>query len=128
MDFLEDLARSKVDSATTFLMQDDAKTKLQNLTNAPIRQSALDKAKADAKARKLRDEAEAASVLEDFVKDFDADTNETEFVSSRGNTAIGRAGRRHFSTRQVCLFDNVDSGRGLYSPDREEEEFGYIFG
>ena len=78
----------------------------------PIRQSALDKARAEAKAKKLRDEKEAASALEDFVKEFDADVSEeTEWrrggveggmMHSSGAGAGGRvnlgAGRRHFTT------------------------------
>ena len=76
------------------------------------RQSALDKAKADAKAKRLRDEREAASALEDFVKEFDADiSDEKEWQtggteggmlhsSTQGSgtrVSMGR-GRRHFTT------------------------------
>ena len=78
----------------------------------PIRQSALDKARAEAKAKKLRDEKEAASALEDFVKEFDADVSEERewrrggveggMMHSSGAGAGGRvnlgAGRRHFTT------------------------------
>lgn len=78
----------------------------------PIRQSALDKAKADARAKKLRDEKEAASALEDFVKEFDADVSDEREWRSGGveggikySSAVGAgarvsmgASRRHFTT------------------------------
>ena len=76
-----------------------------------VRQSALDKAKAAEKAKKLRDEKEAASALEDFVKEFDADvTNDTTtwqaggieggmtHTSSHGaGSRVFMPGRRHFT-------------------------------
>ena len=94
---------------------------MQNIAGVPVaRQSALDKAKADAKAKKLRDEKEAASALEDFVKEFDADlsdgdegtiwqTGGTEggilHTSTQGSGArlSHRGSRRHFTAipRQV---------------------------
>ena len=93
------------------------------------RQSALDKAKAEAKAKKLRDEREAASALEDFVKEFDSDIpTDTQWQtggieggllhsSTQGSGArvsMGRGGsRRHFTavqkpvTPRQGLFGNV---------------------
>ena len=47
------------------------------------RQSALDKARAEAKAKKLRDEKEAASALEDFVKEFDSDIPRRNTMENR---------------------------------------------
>ena len=95
---------------------------MQNPTGIPVaRQSALDKAKAEAKAKKLRDEKEAASALEDFVKEFEADVSDDESAqwqvggieggmlhsSSHGagaRVSVGGA-RRHFTAapRQVTL-------------------------
>ena len=77
-----------------------------------VRQSALDKAKAAEKARKLRDEREAASALEDFVKEFDADVSDDRTTtwhtggteggilhsSAQGAGArVSMPGRRHFT-------------------------------
>jgi hypothetical protein len=53
---------------------------------AVVRQSALDKAKAAEKAKKLRDEKEAASALEDFVKEFDADISDDDDDGHNGST------------------------------------------
>ena len=53
------------------------------------RQSALDKARADAKARKLRDEREAASALAEFVREFEAEVSDEE----HHRTATGREWR-----------------------------------
>ena len=91
----------------------------------PIRQSALDKAKAEARAKKLRDEKEAASALEDFVKEFDVDVSEEREWRSGGveggmkySSAVGAggrvnmgAGRRHFTTapKVVPLVSSIPS-------------------
>jgi hypothetical protein len=89
----------------------------------PVRQSALDKARADARAKKLRDEKEAASALEDFVKEFDVDDREwrtggtdggilhSSSAGAGGRASLGGGGRRHFTTapRKVLLGrDEVD--------------------
>lgn len=85
-----------------------------NTAGIPVaRQSALDKAKADAKAKRLRDEKEAASALEDFVKEFDADISEdtrewkaggveggmlhSSTSVSGARVAMSGGGRRHFT-------------------------------
>jgi hypothetical protein len=85
---------------------------MQSIAAVPIRQSALDKAKAEAKAKKLRDEREAASALEDFVKEFDADISDDrewqtggieggmKHSSTQGAGArisMGAGNRRHFT-------------------------------
>jgi hypothetical protein len=76
-----------------------------------VRQSALDKAKAAEKAKKLRDEKEAASALEEFVKEFDADISDdtttwhtggveggiTHTSSHGAGTRVSMPGRRHFT-------------------------------
>ena len=93
----------------------------------------MDKAKADAKAKKLRNEREAASALEDFVKDFDADISDdkqwktggieggmahTSGAGAGARVGMGRGARRHFTTapKEVRpLFSRlVDGRRNLY--------------
>jgi hypothetical protein len=86
--------------------------KMQNPSGVGVvRQSALDKAKAAEKARKLRDEKEAASALEDFVKEFDADVYDetttwrtggveggiTHTSSHGAGGRVSMPGRRHFT-------------------------------
>lgn len=78
----------------------------------PTKQSAFERQKAEAEAKRQREAAETAAVYEDFVKSFDADDDD----DSRGNTAgggvfdghrgrapgfaprggLGGSGRRHF--------------------------------
>jgi hypothetical protein len=62
------------------------------------RQSALDKAKADAKARKLRDEREAASALEEFVKEFEAEVSDEEHNKREWRTGGTEGGMQHTSS------------------------------
>jgi hypothetical protein len=61
------------------------------------RQSALDKAKADAKARRLRDEREAASALEEFVKEFEAEVSDEEHNRREWRTGGTEGGMQHTS-------------------------------
>jgi hypothetical protein len=95
------------------LIQDDARTKFQSISALPIRPGGIDKAKLDAKARKRRDEKEAASALESFVKDFDVDVEDTSWSAGGGveggmshssqgtghKISMGRMSRRHFSAK-----------------------------
>ena len=104
MNPLEDLGR-KPSSVMPRPVQEEARLKLQTMSSVPIRQSAREKAAAATKAKKLRDKAEAASALEDFVKDFDADIQEDNDThqqprhSEIHSTGSGlRPGRRHFSS------------------------------
>ena len=107
---------------------EDARAKMQSIAAVPIRQSALDKAKADAKAKKLRDEKEAASALEDFVKEFDADISDDrewqtggveggmKHSSTQGagaRVSMGAGSRRHFTgaAREVFPCMRVLMGR-----------------
>jgi len=99
------------------------------------RQSALDKAKAEAKAKRLRDEKEAASALEDFVKEFDADISDDipppGLGPNVGRTGAGRGSRRHFTGApkvRACLTCVDRTGRGIYGRDRQKEESGLVFG
>jgi hypothetical protein len=83
----------------------------------------LDKARAEARAKKLRDEREAASALEDFVKEFDADVSDQRewksggieggILHSSGVGAGGRVsmagggGRRHFTTAPIQVLHSM---------------------
>ena len=113
------------------------------------KQSALEKAKAEAKAKKLRDEKETASAFEDFVKEFDADIGEEKqwvsggteggmLYSTRTGTgsrmSLGGGARRHFTTRQAQVLTIGGScivirlGRRNRFTGWKEEEFGFFPG
>lgn len=113
------------------------------------RQSALDRAKADAKARKARDEREAASALEEFVREFEAEASDEDHHRREWRTggteggmqhsssagagapvAMARGGgpRRHFTTAPKDVRSHFLQGRlmlvgGCWTVG-EEEEFG----
>ncbi|KAL1851656.1 hypothetical protein Daus18300_012465 [Diaporthe australafricana] len=84
----------------------DVEAKLQK----PTKQSAFERQKAEAEAKRLREAAETAAVYEDFVKSFDADADDDERAQGdRGSGGFGRppqprgggfggagGGRRHF--------------------------------
>lgn len=77
----------------------DVEAKLQK----PTKQSAFERQKAEAEAKRLRDAAETAAVYEDFVKSFDADDKDENeglrggnFPGRGGFASRGGAGRRHF--------------------------------
>lgn len=85
----------------------DVEAKLQK----PTKQSAFERQKAEAEAKRLREAAETAAVYEDFIKSFDADADDDERNhSDRGSGGFGRppqprgggfgggagGGRRHF--------------------------------
>lgn len=84
----------------------DVEAKLQK----PTKQSAFERQKAEAEAKRLREAAETAAVYEDFVKSFDADADDDDRnQNDRGPGGFGRppqprggafggagGGRRHF--------------------------------
>ncbi|KAH8763211.1 hypothetical protein F5883DRAFT_114126 [Diaporthe sp. PMI_573] len=84
----------------------DVEAKLQK----PTKQSAFERQKAEAEAKRLREAAETAAVYEDFVKSFDADDDDDDRnQNDRGPGGFGRppqpmggafggagGGRRHF--------------------------------
>lgn len=87
----------------------DVEAKLQK----PTKQSAFERQKAEAEAKRLREAAETAAVYEDFVKSFDADDNDGGYSRTTGaSDGRGRgpgfgppragfgagSGRRHFGT------------------------------
>lgn len=101
----------------------DVHAKLQK----PTKQSAFERQKAEAEAKRQREAAETAAVYEDFVKSFDADDdndhdNEGGAQHFRGRAppggfaprggALGGAGRRHFGGPVSGLGSMKSSGPG----------------
>lgn len=75
---------------------------------APTKKSVFERQKAEAEAKRQREQEETAAVYEDFVKSFDDDDGKPPFTgpgsgftgasaSSRGGGAIGGLSKRHFS-------------------------------
>lgn len=89
---------------------------MQSGSARPVaRQSALDKAKADAKAKKLRDEKEAASALEEFVKEFEAELSDEEHQRSherQWRTGGTEGGMHHSSSSGAGARVAMSTGRG----------------
>ncbi|CAN8098282.1 unnamed protein product [Discula destructiva] len=79
----------------------DVEAKLQK----PTKQSAFERQKAEAEAKRLREAAETAAVYEDFIKSFDADddnnnnNNNNADDSAQGFDGRGRATRGGFAPR-----------------------------
>ncbi len=101
--------RSKLTAATF----SDLSSKL---TNPASKKSLFERQKAEAEAKRLRDEKETAAVYEDFVKSFDHDDENDDllaavghgrggrggFAGGRGGAFVGGAGglgKRHFTAR-----------------------------
>lgn len=92
---------------------------LSSKLGAPPKKSIFERQKAEAEAKRLREKAETAAVLEDFVKSFDDDGEEPVFPSKRGNfggagsTNHGHSatpGKRHFTS------SGLKSGPGSLGP------------
>jgi U2-associated protein SR140 len=98
------------------------------LSNPPSKKSLFERQKAEAEAKRQREEKETAAVYEDFVKSFDHDDENDELLaavgrggSGRGGFAGGRGGafvgggagpgRRHFTSR-----GGKNSGPGSLGP------------
>jgi len=75
---------------------------------APTKKSVFERQKAEAEAKRQREQEETAAVYEDFVKSFDHDDDKPPFTgsgsglagasaSSRGGGAFGGPSKRHFS-------------------------------
>lgn len=107
----------------------DVEAKLQK----PTKQSAFERQKAEAEAKRLREAAETAAVYEDFVKSFDADDHDDDDdrnqndrgpggfgrpAQQRGGGGFGGAGggRRHFGIKT--------SGPGSLGPAPPPMSFG----
>jgi hypothetical protein len=93
---------------------------MQSTGGMPVaRQSALDKARADAKAKRLRDEKEAASALEEFVKEFEAELSDEEHHhhqrgsrSQEWRTGGVEGGMQHSSSAGVGAKITMPGARG----------------
>lgn len=96
----------------------DVDAKLQK----PTKQSAFEKQKADAEAKRRREAAETAAVYEDFVKSFDHDGGDDLYRESRSGPpdrprlgaqlAFPSAGKRHFGASGASM----KSGPGSLGP------------
>jgi U2-associated protein SR140 len=62
------------------------------LSNPPSKKSLFERQKAEAEAKRLREEKETAAVYEDFVKSFDHDDENDELLASVGRGGSGRGG------------------------------------
>ncbi|KAG9784931.1 hypothetical protein ABEF93_001248 [Exophiala dermatitidis] len=87
--------------------------------NAPVKKSVFERQKAEAEAKKAREQAETAAVLEDFVKSFDDEGDSSSFPSRRTghggsgpmNSNYGPGpGKRHFTS------SGLKSGPGSLGP------------
>ena len=103
-------------------------TDLSNkLSNPPSKKSLFERQKAEAEAKRIREEKETAAVYEDFVKSFDQDDENEELLTAVGHGASGRGafgggrgstfgggggpGKRHFTAR-----GGKNSGPGSLGP------------
>jgi len=95
---------------------------ISNKLSAPSKKPLFERQKAEAEAKRQRDEAETAAVYRDFVKSFD-DEDDDGFPRSRNNDGSGRgfgqgapraafggASKRHFTP------SNLKSGPGSLGP------------
>ncbi len=97
------------------------------LSNPPSKKSLFERQKADAEAKRLREEKETAAVYEDFVKSFDHNDENDELLAAVGHGGSGRGGfgggrggafggggglgKRHFTAR-----GGKNSGPGSLGP------------
>lgn len=105
----------------------DVEAKLQK----PTKQSAFERQKAEAEAKRLREAAETAAVYEDFIKSFDADEHENareQYERGAGGfgrpppRAVGGSGRRHFGAPGAAPMKA--SGPGTLGPAQPPMSFG----
>ncbi|ROV95958.1 hypothetical protein VMCG_07989 [Cytospora schulzeri] len=105
----------------------DVEAKLQK----PTKQSAFERQKAEAEAKRLREAAETAAVYEDFIKSFDADEQEDkreQYERGAGGfgrpppRAVGGSGRRHFGAPGAAPMKA--SGPGTLGPAQPPMSFG----
>jgi U2-associated protein SR140 len=99
------------------------------LANPPSKKSLFERQKAEAEAKRLREEKETAAVYEDFVKSFDHDDDNDELLAAVGHGGAGRGGfaggrgtafaggggglgKRHFTSR-----GGKSSGPGSLGPN-----------
>ncbi|KAK2590371.1 hypothetical protein QQS21_011947 [Conoideocrella luteorostrata] len=99
----------------------DVKTKLQK----PTKQSAFERQKAEAEAKRKREAAETAAVYADFVKSFDRDDDEKEDASGSGGFGRLSRGRPgfgggpppgHGASKRHFVSSGLKSGPGSLGP------------
>ncbi|KAL9620151.1 MAG: hypothetical protein Q9160_005266 [Pyrenula sp. 1 TL-2023] len=88
------------------------------LAAPPPKKSLFERQKAEAEAKKAREEAETAAIYEDFVKSFDDDGASPETVAQSGSrppltSSTGGAGKRHFAGLNA---KGAHSGPGSLGP------------
>ncbi|KAL3420787.1 coatamer subunit protein [Phlyctema vagabunda] len=90
---------------------------VENKLHAPTKKSLFERQKAEAEAKRLREEAETAAVLEDFVKSFDdEDVPSQSGFDPQDGGRFGNAGfsgppKRHFTSSS--LPGGTGAGRGF---------------
>lgn len=106
---------------------------------APTKKSAFEKSRLEAEAKRLREEAETAAVLKDFVASFDEPEPPLPFSSSsssrgsfrgggaRGGGGGGGIGRRHFTAQPPPAA--LQRKRNLEAAfERDGDDAGGVFG
>ncbi|PQE11287.1 coatamer subunit protein [Rutstroemia sp. NJR-2017a BVV2] len=78
---------------------------VSNKLQAPTRKSLFERQRADAEAKRLKEEAETKAVYEDFVKSFDDDDDNGGFPVGSGGTG-GMGGGRHFGRGGMGMGNN----------------------
>ncbi|KAI4123557.1 MAG: hypothetical protein LQ338_005210 [Usnochroma carphineum] len=112
-------------SATDVTMAQDAKVKefpdIGSKLAAPTKKSLFERQKAEAEAKRQREQDETAAVYEDFVKSFDDEGEATPASGGRLNSGSGVASsggppRRHFSGASQAFGGRANSGPGSLGP------------
>jgi U2-associated protein SR140 len=115
---------------------------VENKLQAPTKKSQFERQKAEAEAKRLREEAETKAVYEDFIKSFDDEEDEpsptTGFGRDDGGNKFGgfsgAPGRRQFGSGQgLGPPTGPSSGRGFGggfggAPDRDRDRDRGRFG
>ncbi|KEF61364.1 uncharacterized protein A1O9_02930 [Exophiala aquamarina CBS 119918] len=102
-------------------------TDLSSKFGATTKKSIFERQKAEAEAKKAREKAETAAVLEDFVKSFDDENDSPQLQTKRtgggfgsgGSSAFGPGpGKRHFTS------SGLKSGPGSLGPSPSAQKSG----
>lgn len=102
-------------------------TDLSSKLAASAKKSVFERQKAEAEAKKAREKAETAAVLEDFVKSFDDESDSPQLPSKRPSAGFGSGtssafgpgpGKRHFTS------SGLKSGPGSLGPSPSAHKSG----
>ncbi|KAF2086755.1 hypothetical protein K490DRAFT_74339 [Saccharata proteae CBS 121410] len=95
---------------------------ISNKLSAPAKKSAFERQKAEAEAKRLKEERENKAALSDFIKSLEGDDGESQGQDSAGRSdgngplpatrALGGAPKRHFASSSL----NRSSGPGTLGP------------